>query len=184
MKCILEFLNSASISALIGAFAAFMLVMFTDYIRSRKVKTDIKKLLRSDQKLLKDKKSAITRYKEALDHDSLQGDRLTPFSFEEIRQLKLSSIKRFSEKELVVIQSICFHMESQDKMITDAANQAELIRQNPNGNHGSKLDYIERLYKDLIPNLGRLDEMIEDYLNKDFKKIIEKKYIQENYETS
>jgi len=59
-------LNNSAISALVGAFSAFLLVMFTDHIRSRRVKSDIKKLLMSDQYLIRDKKDAITNYKYAL----------------------------------------------------------------------------------------------------------------------
>ena len=176
-----ELLNNSAISALVGAFSAFLLVMFTDYIRSKRVKSDIKKLLKSDQYLVRDKKDAITNYEKALQENSVQGDRLTPFSFDEIRQMKLNSIERFKQKELAVLQTICFHMESIDKMIDNTAKEAEIIRQNPKDNHEYRLSYIMGLYKDILPNLDRLNEIIGSYLDKNMDQILKKKYHQKHY---
>lgn len=176
-----EFLNNSAISALVGAFSAFLLVMFTDYIRSKRVKSDIKKLLKADQNLIKDKQDAITNYEKVLQNNSVQGDRLTPFSFDEIRQLKLNSIKRFNQKELTVLQTICFHMESIDKMINNAAKEAEIMRQNPQDNHDFRLNYVMNLSKDILPNMDRLNDIIGSYLDNNTDYIMEKKYHQKSY---
>ncbi|MTI89588.1 MAG: hypothetical protein FH748_16660 [Balneolaceae bacterium] len=181
MNWILEILNNSALSALLGAFAAFLLVMVTDFIRSWKIKTDIDKMLKANKELLRQKLEAVISYKQSLESGTLVGDRLTPFSSDEITQLKLKAVKRFSKKELAVLQSICFNMEILDEMISNAANTSERIRENPDGDHTNRVEYISNLYNDLVPNLRRFDEMIDDYLNGQLEKVITQNYNRDDY---
>ncbi len=94
MDIALDFLDNSSVSAFLGALAAFLLVKFTD---SRRIGRDhrlVSQHVKLNQTLARDKTESIERNLEALSQNKVMGAPIMKFSVDELKNLEMKALNK------------------------------------------------------------------------------------------
>ena len=171
-----DWLNNASVSAFIGAFVAFILVILTDARRRRK--------LRQLRLLIADNREHALRKIETVktNLEMLRENRFVPapimrFPVESIRQLRPEVIDLIKSDENRSIDALFYWIEAIDGLLDEAHEQSrELVRiveaNGPNHERNRRGEKMLSLYSEAEKNLGYLAGMFESFASRKFETIL------------
>jgi len=175
--------NNPSFSAMLGAFFAYSLVVLTDWRRNKRKKKILFKLIAVNKEILKEKKEAINNILHTLEKKhQLIGGPLQYFSIDDIKKLQIEVLDLLTIEEKITLDTLCFHMEEIDTLAKNSAIKVEKLRNFEIKDKDEIAKIVISLkndYLDIKENLNRLNDFMENFLKKDYKKIIEKKYKRE-----
>jgi hypothetical protein len=179
-----NFFNNQSVSAFLGAFAAFFLVVINDWRRERRKVACIKAefdvcLGHSDAKI-----ETVRRMLMLLtDHNQVSPAPVMPFNTTIIRQLTAESIDKLTIPQRSSIDAICYRMEAIDGLL-QGIYQLSLQLSGAMG-QADRIIAAERLaidLKDALINLKILRVMLENYASKKFRAVVSSNYIRADFE--
>lgn len=178
-------LNNSAFAAFIGAFSAFMLVILNDWRRERRTTRIIKNEIEMNGDHAKGKLETLKMNRSALtDHNKVIPSPIIRFSADVIRALSTSVLHRFSPEHRRALDALCYMMEATDDLLENAYKTAERFRPGGGLTDEERPIVTEELlayYDDGIINMSRLVEMCNFYKKGDYKTILTKKYIVEDY---
>jgi hypothetical protein len=172
-----EWLNNASVSAFIGAFVAFILVILTDARRRRRKLTQLRILI------VDNREHAIRKVETAKTGAAmLRENRFIPapimkFPVDSIRQLRPEVIDLIKSDENRSIDALLYWMEAIDALLEEAYLESrELMRlietNGPNQDRMQRGEKMLRLYSEAEKNLGYLIAMFENFSSRTFTAIL------------
>ncbi len=183
-----EILDNNSVSAFMGAVAAFLLVQLTDRRRLTRDHRSIKRLVRANHRQARDKLEAVERNIEALtEHNKVTASTFMRFATDEIKALEMRALDRLSAKEKLATDALCYQFSAIDDLLEEATSTAvklkSLIR------NGGSTEARNRLgiklvtdFQDAVVNLRNVGQIAEWYIDGDFSKILEAKFSREDLE--
>lgn len=184
LKCVGEVLNNQSFASFIGAFAAFVLVVMTDWRRERRKVRNLRGEIEMNLAMARVKLETARRNRTAMrEANKVIPAPILKFNTVLIRQLSAEVLDRLSVDQRRAIEALCYTMEAIDGILDDVYH---LARQLGNAlGHAERINTAERLlieYGDSIANLKRLIEMCESYVAGRYAIITSKQYDQLEYE--
>lgn len=179
-----KILNNQSVSAFIGAAAAFALVVLNDWRRDLRKVRNIKGEVEMNLGLAKSKLETVRRHRDVMRmQNEIIPAPILKFNTTLIRELAALVLDRLTPDQRHAIEGICYNMEATDSLLEGAYGVAKKF--------GSPLGQAERIqmaehllveYGDAIVNLKRTIEMCEDYLGARYSTILTKQYYRNDYE--
>ncbi len=166
--------NNPSISALFGAFAAFILVFITDHIREVRKKNSLLRLIYSSLDLI-DKKIETSRSNiEQAQRGSVSPAPIMKFPAEQIERKSFEVIEKLNIQEIHSVNIICYWMTSID-WIFDRIHKSIVPKLKENhGNVDVEKKLIEEIiteFEDAVINLETLRKMTNLFKQRDYEEI-------------
>lgn len=179
-----KFFNNQSVSAFLGAFAAFFLVVINDWRRERRKVKCIRAefdvcLGHNDAKL----ETVLRMLMLLKDHNRVTPAPVMPFNTTIIRQLTAESIDKLTIHQRSSIDAICYRMEAIDGLLQDIY-QLSLQLSGAMG-QADRIIAAERLATDLqdaLVNLRILRLMLENYASKNYSAVVNSNYDRAEFE--
>ncbi len=187
MECLAaveRFFNNQSVSAFLGAFAAFVLVVLNDRRRDRKKVRNLRAEVEMNLAHAKGKLETVRGNRALMrEHNRVMPAPILKFNVALIRQLATEVLDRLSLNQRRAIEALCYTMEATDGLLEEAYASAKRL----SGVLGQadRMATAERLlvdFGDAIVNLKRLIEMCDHYVNERYKVIVTKQYDRLEYE--
>lgn len=176
--------NNQSVSAFLGAFAAFVLVVLNDRRRERRkvrnVRAEIEVNLSNAQAKLETVRRNRTFMRE---HNRVTPAPILRFNVQLIRQLAAEVLDRLTIDQRRALDALCYTMEATDNLLDEAFQHAKSI--SGAVDQAERIATAERLLVDLadaIVNLKRLIEMCGNYIAARYSVIVTKQYDRLEYE--
>ncbi|ACL03162.1 hypothetical protein Dalk_1462 [Desulfatibacillum aliphaticivorans] len=174
-----EVLNNASVSAFIGAFSAFILVMLTD-IRRRYRDRSLLRLLISDSGDHSQKKLTSVKMNREMvtENNNITDAPFMPFSTQSIRDFQVRALDVLGTQEKQSVDAIIYWMESINDLLNSATSCASkiktLIKSNASTQERDDVlkDYLEIL-REGEKNLEYLISMVKLHKQKQYRKVVE-----------
>lgn len=184
LKSVGEFLNNQSVGAAIGAFAAFLLVAFTDWRRERRKVKTLRAEVESNRADALAKLETARRMRALLrEHNKVEPAPVLRFNTALTRQLAAEVRHRLSDDQRRAIEGLCYTMEAIDELLNDVRSVAQRFT-GPMGQaeRMSAANYLQLTWADIVSNLKRLIEMSDHYLSRRFKVLVTKQYNAADYD--
>ena len=178
-------LQKEVLAAIVGAFAAYLLVALTDWRRNRRKKELLVRLIEINQKMAKSKEDAVTASRNALtDSNKMVTAPIIRFSVEDIKRIEADVLDMLGEEEKLALTALCYQMQETDGVLNDAyARIKKIIELRLEGKEidGSHplLAQILIDYDDALANLKRFRIMADLFIDKKYAEILSKQYIRE-----
>ena len=186
MDCLIALLDSASVAAFIGAFSAFLLVILNDWRRDRRTLVNIKNEVEMNRDQAKGKLGTLMTNHAALkDQDLVIYGEIIRFSTGLIRALSTSVLHRFSGAHRRALDALCYMMEATDNLLSEINKTTEGFRPSSGLSDEERIVLVKELngyYHDGIVNMRRLIVICNFYLEGNYKAVLSKKYIVEEYQ--
>jgi hypothetical protein len=184
LDAIADFFNNQSVSAFLGAFAAFLLIAVNDWRRERrKVKT-----LRAEIEV--NRADALAKLETARrmrillrKHNSVAPAPVLRFNTTFTRQLAAEVLHHLSIDQRRAIEGLCYTMEAIDGLFDESLTLSQKFT-TPLG-QADRIFTAEHLLKnwgDIVANLKRLLEMCDHYLVGNYTQLVNKQYDAAAYE--
>ena len=131
----------------------------------------------------KGKRGALTTNRAALtEHNKVIPAPIMRFSADVIRQLTPGVLHRFSPDQRRALDALCYTMEATDELLAETLRLSEKFRgELKDAERSATADQLLSYYNDGIVNLGRLIEMCDLYLAKEYRIIVTKQYHRGDY---
>jgi hypothetical protein len=182
MNQILDFLNNGSVAAFLGAFAAFMLVAFTDSRRESKKVRHIKSEVEMNLDIARGRLETVRKKRERLNtHNQMTPFVSIKFNTNLIRQMCSEVLNRLSFDQRRAIEAVCYSMEGIDEDIGLMNEELKLFEAGQADPVLIRASILSGMNAAII-NIKRLMEQCENYINADYNTILTKKYSKEDYE--
>ena len=176
-----EWLNNASVSAFIGAFVAFILVIFTDARRRRRKLSQLRILVGDNREHALRKLETVKTNADMLRENRFVPAPIMRFPVDSIRQLRPEVIDLIKSDENRSIDALLYWMEAIDGLLDEAyAESRELIRLvQSNGSNQERVRRGEKmlqLYSEAEKNLGYLAAMLGHFCSRKFTAILDMRH--------
>lgn len=94
-------------AAIVGAFAAFLLVGLTDWRRNRRMKKSLVRMIEVNQRMAKDKEDAVTASRNALtDSNKMVTASVIPFLVEDIKRIEADVLDMLRVEEKLALTAL------------------------------------------------------------------------------
>lgn len=169
-KKVLDFLNNASVSAFLGAFAAYLLVAFTDWRRRRKKVALLNRRVQINQELAQAKlETARTNISLIQEDGRFMPAPVMRFPADDVRILQREALDMLSASQLHALDALIYWMESIDGLFQEAYTVSreleELAKSEaPNKDKLKKAEALLREYKSAERNLMVFIELSGHYI--------------------
>ena len=180
---VIDFLNSSSVSAFLGAFAAFLLVVVNDWWRERRKVKTLRAEIEVNRSIALDKLDTARRMRSRIrEHNEITPAPVLRFNTQFTRQLAAETLHLLSLDQRRAVEGLCYTMEAIDDLIGDTQEIAQKF--------GSPLGQADRVlsaeavvsnWGDVIANLKRLMEMCDMYLGGKYADLTRKTYDTQSY---
>lgn len=188
LQTILDILNNSSVSAFLGALAAYLLVFLTDSRRNSRRHKLVYRLVEASLRQAADKLVAVDRNREALSvRNQVIGAPFMVFSVDQIKALQMQVLDLLEANEKLSLDALCYSMSAIDELLNDATETAALLRSKITENAGTaeRNQLVSKILADLgdaAANLRRFEKIAEWYLNKDFERILTTQFTRDDFE--
>ncbi len=178
LEAILEILDNGSVSAFLGAFFAFLLVVATDRRRAKRKVRAIAAEIELNIALSSVKIDALRGMRADLKgRSAVHGLPLLRFNTAQIRQLTSDVVDELTSEQRQCIEALCYMMEETDNLISSAQSLAGLLTSaQPQEFIELSVPRLETLYQASIANLKRFNDMGALYVGKKYRELISRKY--------
>lgn len=177
-----EFLNNATIGAFVGAFSAFVLVMFTDWRRRHRIKTLLKFLVSDNLDHARPKLQAVKTNISLLKEDNkISGGPFMQFQTQSIKDYQHQVLDLLNANEKQGLDAIIYWMEGINGLLGEVDSNAQklkqLIKDDASNSERSVAarEYIDSL-EDTETNLNHFIELAGYYVEGQPHKILEFRY--------
>jgi hypothetical protein len=172
-----DWLNNASVSAFIGAFVAFILVILTDARRRRRKLHQLRILIADCREHAVRKLETVKTNLEMLRENRFVPAPIMRFPVDSIRQLRPEVIDLIKSDENRSIDALFYWMEAIDGILDEAYEESrELVRvveaNGPNQERTRRGEKMLRLYSEAEKNLGYLTLMFESFASRKYDAIL------------
>ena len=165
-----EFFTNASVSAFIGAFSAFVLVIITDRRRLYRKRSVLRNVISDNGDHARFKLDSVQRNMEFVQNGRIISAPIMKFPTETIRTLQLEVIDILNANQNQAISALLYWMTAIDEQLDHAVRKAEAVitleRRDPEDPEKQHL-YAE--YKDILEestkNLNSLIELVGYYVS-------------------
>lgn len=185
MDWLINFLKIPSVAAIIGAVAAFFLVILTDWRRNRRKKKTLYYLISINKSHAEKKWETIEgKLKAITEHNKIIPGPILPFGVQDIKRLESEVLDLLSVGQKQALDAICYTMEAIDSLIKAADDRIEKIISLGKGNLeiNELVETLPPSYSEILVNLARLVDMANLFVNDKFNDILTKQYKREDYE--
>lgn len=170
-----DFLNIGSVSAFMGALAAFLLVAFTDQRRRSKRLKTLRESLQGTLELAKRKADSVSKTRDLLGkHDTLNPGEVQTFPVGMLEALLVDLYSEIPQAERASIDALLFRMRAIDSLLEGIRMNAErlyrLYIDKKVGDESTALKrYILIDFEAVLSNLSHLNELGDLFLNGDYE---------------
>jgi len=171
---------AAIVGALVGAFAAYLLVVLTDWRRNRRKKKTLVRLIEINQRMAKSKEDAVTATRNALtDSNKMVTSPIIRFSVEDIKRIEADVLDMLGEEEKLTLTALCYLMQETDGVLNDAYARIQKIielrleGEEIDGSHPLRAQILID-YGDALANLKRFRIMADLFIDKKYAEILSK----------
>ena len=177
-----ELLNNASLGAFVGAFAAFVLVMFTDWRRRRRIKKLLKFLVSDNLDHARQKLEAVKTNIALLKEDNKITDGpFMQFQTHSIKDYQYQVLDLLDTNEKQGLDALIYWMEGINGLLDEVASNVQNLKQliknnasNPEKSEAAR-EYVDSL-GETETNLNHFVELAGYYVEGKPHKILEFKY--------
>ena len=167
---VFDFLNNASVSAFLGAFAAYFLVALTDWRRRNKKVTLLNRRVQINRELAQAKlETARTNIALIQEDGRFMPAPIMRFPAEDVRILQRESLDMLSAPQLHALDALIYWMESIDGLFQEAYTVSRALEelaksQVPDKDRLKKAEALLREYKSAERNLIVFIELSGHYI--------------------
>ena len=178
---IMDFFKNPSGAAFVGAFAAFLLVILTDWIRRLIKGRSIPKMIRMNIDLSKRKIEAVINCQEHVKKNKFLPTPIMKYPVKDIKNIEMQVLNQLKQDEKFALDSICYHCEEIDKILDGAVNKIEehqriMVQQGEENSMINELrKQIKIAYNESVINIQGVIDMSELFIQKKYKQIINMK---------
>jgi hypothetical protein len=172
-----DWLNNASVSAFLGAFVAFILVILTDARRRRRKLRQLRILINDNGEHASRKLQTVQTNLAMLRENRFVRAPVMKFPVDSLRQLRPEVIDLIKSEENRSIDALLYWMEATDGLLDEAYQESrELTRLaeagGPNDERARRGERMLRLYTEAEKNLGHLSGMFKGFASRRFDTIL------------
>ena len=177
----MDFFKNPSGAAFVGAFAAFLLVILTDWIRRLIKGRSIPKMIRMNIDLSKRKIEAVINCQEHVKKNKFLPTPIMKYPVKDIKNIEMQVLNQLKQDEKFALDSICYHCEEIDKILDGAVNKIEehqriMVQQGEENSMINELrKQIKIAYNESVINIQGVIDMSELFIQKKYKQIINMK---------
>ncbi len=173
-----DFFANASVSAFIGAFAAFLLVIITDRRRLYYKRSILRNVISDNGDHARFKLDTVHRNKEIVQKGNIIAAPIMNFPTEVIRALQLEVIGILDANQNQAISSLLYWMSAIDQQLNNATDKAEQvvalqIRDPENPEKQFLYAEFKIILEESEKNLTYIIQMIDDYVSGKPHKVLE-----------
>lgn len=175
---ILDYLGNASVSAFVGAFAAFVLVVANDWRRRRRKKKLLTFLVDDARTLARDKRQSVESRIELTQENKFSDAPMMKFQSAALSNHHHEVMDMLDANENQGLSAIIYWMESIDGLIEEARRSARLLRHleetgAPDKQKMAEIARILSYYMDVKDNLTIFSKLCGYYISGQSHKIRE-----------
>jgi hypothetical protein len=170
-----KLLDNAALAALIGAAAAFLLVILNDWRRARRsAKMLLPGLLGRLRMLIESRLDGTTKAAQSLSQDMQMRDTALPFPIDRIGRYADQGAAHLSDQQAMALDNLMFWMRESDRLngvCLELLDQIDVARSDPSISDDNSRMHVPSMtrrlgerYREEIYLLKRINELIAAYL--------------------
>lgn len=177
-------LDNGSVAAFLGALAAFLLVIFTDWRRNRRKAKNVFLEVESCRfHAEKKRQTVIDNRNQMRTANKLMPGRFIPFNSGLVRQLATEVLDQLTQDQRRAIDAIVFRMEGCDQLLEEAYVVSRMFS-DPVFQEGriAKANELLTIFGDAIVNLGILIQMCRQFTAREYRSVLEAQHDPREFE--